>query len=102
LICCRGVVLPVPGAAGVRTNSMPSKSLRKPSSGSSGAKLIGRFSPPSSSRRPMLWSMNCPHVQPHWETPFSENRFCPVSLKTRLLTNRDGIVDSTCLLMPSA
>jgi hypothetical protein len=85
LISCRGVVTPVPGAAGVLENDRTPKSLLKLSSGSSRLNAIGALSAGVSSLSPKSWSMNWPHTQPHCETPFSEKRFCPVSSKTRLL-----------------
>ena len=67
-----------PGAAGVREKSIAPKSLRNASSGSCASKAIGARSPPTSSRSPIVWSMNCPQTKPHCVTPFSENRFCDV------------------------
>jgi hypothetical protein len=71
---------------------------------SSGSVLLnGMFavSPPASSRRPNVWSMNCPQTKPHWVTLFSENKFWWTSLKTRLLTYRvDG--PPTGFAIPSA
>ena len=55
------------------------------SSGSFAENGMGAFSPGVSFRRPKLWSRNWPHTQPHCETPFSEKRFWPTSLKMRLL-----------------
>ena len=85
LICWRGDETPVPGAAGVRANSIWPTSLVKLSSGSFWSNGIGVCSAGVSSRRPMSWSMNWPHAQPHCEIPFSEKRFWPLSLKIRLL-----------------
>jgi hypothetical protein len=90
LTYCRGDVTPVSGAGGVRQKSMALKSFRKPSRGSAALNPIGSISITRSSRRPKSWSRNCPQTQPHWVTSFSENRFCPTSLKIRLLMNRAG------------
>ncbi len=59
------------------------------------------LSPPTSWRRPNVWSMNWPHTNPHCVTLRSENRFWETSLNTRLLTERvDGPL--TGVLIPSA
>ena len=102
LICCRALVTPVPGAAGVRAKSIAPKSLVNTSSSSRRSNGSGWDSPPAVARRPKVWSMNCPHAKPHWLMPFSENRFWAPSLKIRLLTYRSGAAGATGRALPSA
>jgi hypothetical protein len=101
LICCLGVDTPVPGAARVREKSIRPRSFLNRSSGSFESKGIGVFSPGFSLRSPKVWSRNWPQTQPHCETSFSEKRFCPRSLKMRLLMYRaEG--SAYIFLIPSA
>jgi hypothetical protein len=102
LTCSRGLraLVPVPGAGLSRVNDMAPMSFVKLSSGSPELNAIELGSPPPSAS-PNTWSMNWPHVQPHWLTPRSENTFCPTSLKTRLLVKR-GPGPPTCVFLPSA
>jgi hypothetical protein len=86
LICWRGELVPVPGAAGVRVNAIDPRSLRNSSIGSAASNGRGALSPPASWRSPKVWSRNWPQANPHWVTPFSENRFWDVSLKMRFET----------------
>ena len=81
MICCRTLVpVPVPGAAGVRMKGIEPRVFVKDSSGSVLLKGMFAVSPPASSRRPKVWSMNWPQTKPHWVTLFSENRFWLESL----------------------
>src|SRR5690349_21441490 len=96
LTCCRGLFTPVPDAAFDRVNGTTPRSFVNDSSGSDGLKEMFADSP-RSSRRPIVWSMNCPQVKPHWVTPRSENTFWFTSLKIRLLMYRvfgpgDGVL----------
>ena len=91
----------MPVAAGVRAKPIAPRSFANASSGSCGSNGMGADSAGVSSRSPMSWSTNCPHTHPHCETSFSENRFWPASLKTRLLMYR-GDGPATILLTPSA
>src|SRR2546423_4602901 len=85
--CCRALVTPVPGTTPVRENGMtPRLSVNF----SSGSPLLNGMSAavPFSSRRPKVWSRNCPHVHSHCVARCSEKTFWPRSWKTRLLMNR--------------
>ena len=85
----------------MRAKSIDPTSFWNSSSGSCLSNGMGRFSAGISSRRPKVWSRNWPHVHPHCVTPFSEKRFCPSSLKMRLLmVLADG--PDTGWLTPSA
>ncbi len=101
LVCWRVLETPVPGVAADRVKGID-------------AQRVGEFlqrvvaalngmlaTVPASSRRPKVWSRNWPQVKPHWDTPFSENRFWWTSLKMRLLTDRE-LGPDTGALRPSA
>src|SRR2546421_5586723 len=87
LVCCRALVVPVPGVAASRVNGMKPSVLLNLSSGSCALNgMLAVSVPPWAS--PKVWSRNCPQVHDHWVTCRSEKMFWLTSLNTRLLMLR--------------